>query len=194
VKNALSSKVSVGCCHRSQVRAGEVTMVLGIEKSLRKRTVHRLLSIHLVQHANRRVARARAWARTLLLEIRSLRFRIRDIREKDLVCRYEMGPACQSCQQQGTPQRCKGTHAYIRHMQQLRNLHAWLSYSDMNLLLDGWRLAFLAPDSWDCGISSDLEVARSWQELLGGNSMPPQNKTLPPRRSQGRRFAIGRCL
>jgi hypothetical protein len=44
----------------------------------------------------------------------------------------------------------------------------------MNLHLDGWRLAFqLMPDSRDCGISSDLEVARSWQELLGGNSMPP---------------------
>ena len=174
MNNAHSPRVSLGCCLRTQACAGEVTMVLGIAKPSHKRTVHQLLPIHLIRRANLRVLRARAWARTLLLEIRSLRFRIRDIREKDLVCRYEMGPVCESCQHQRTPQRCKGTHAYIRHMPQLRNLHAWLSYSDMNLLLDGWRLAFqLTPDSRHCGISSDLEVAGPWQEMLGGNSTPP---------------------
>ena len=53
MKNVLCSKVSLRCFHRSQARAGEVTMVLGIEKSSRKRTARRPLPIRLIQRVNR---------------------------------------------------------------------------------------------------------------------------------------------
>ena len=144
-------------------RSGEVRMLSGKSPEARRRIViYRLLSSHLVRRANRLASRALAWARTLQLEIRSFYFHIREVHRKDLVGRFGMGPACLSCQHRGTQYRCKATQAGIRHMQQLYNLHPWLSYSDSSLLLEGWSLAFqLMPDSLDCGNSSDLVGAVS---------------------------------
>ena len=165
----MSALVSPGCCLKTQARVGEVRLLAGKLPGARSHIgVRRLLSSRLARRVHRLVSRGRALVRTYRLEIGSLLARIQYIRRKDLVGRYEMGPACLSCLKRGTPQRCRETQAYIQHMQQLHSLHPWLSYSDSNLLLEGWVLVFQSRlDSLDCGMASDLGVAES----LGDSSL-----------------------
>jgi hypothetical protein len=169
-----TTSVGLGWCRRSEARAGEVVLLLSAKQPARKRTsLFRLLANFSTRLGFHRRLHAKVWAQTLLLEMRSLYFRIRDMRERDLVDRYEMGPACASCQQRGTQYRCMATRAYIRNMQQLNTRLPWLSYSDSTLVREGWNLAFQSKlDSRDCGMERDLEDGPSLTHLSGGNSMP----------------------
>jgi hypothetical protein len=164
-----------GIALKSQAHSGEVTLVMVTEQPHRNGTPNRVPAMIRVLLARLRSLCVLAWVTTLRLEIYSLYFRIRDIREKGLVCRYEMGLACQSCQTRKTPQWCKHIRACNDHIKQLLNLYPWLSYTDRNLLVEGWNLASrLMPDSLDCGISFGSKDVLAFEETPGGNSMPPQ--------------------
>ena len=170
--SAANTSIILGCCPKTQGRAGEATLLLGKQPDAHRHiAMRRLLSSRLVRLVHRRASRVQAWVRTYRLEIGSLLARIRYIQKKDLVGRYEMGPACLSCRKRGMPQRCKETQAYIQYMQQLHSLHPWLSYSDSNLLLEGWVLVLQSRlSSLDCGMAGDLKVA---------DSSECRNSTLP---------------
>lgn len=113
--------VGLGWCRRGEARAGEVALLLSAQQAARKRTsLYCSLSNFYTRFELHRVSHAKVWAQTLLLEMRSLYYRIRDMRERGLVAHYEMGLACGLCQRRGTQYRCMATRAYIRNMQQLR--------------------------------------------------------------------------
>jgi len=172
----------LGVALKSQARTGEVTLILGTERHTHRRTLHhRLLSKSKILLGLHLVSCGLAWGQTLLLEIRSLYFRIRDMHERGLVDRYEMGLVCASCQRRGTPQSCKATHAYIRGMRELGIRLPWLSYSDSNLIREGWNLAFrLMLDTLDCGTVPDL---RSDQTLCA-SAYPDSGKSMLARVTQ----------
>lgn len=165
---------ALGSCHRSQARAGEVILLLGTERPRhRHRLFHCLPSSPRILRGLHRVSFALVWGRTLLLEIRSLCFRIRGMHEKGLIDHYEMGLVCASCQKHGTQCRCKATRAYICCMQSLSTRLPWLSYSDSTLVREGWNLAFQSNlDSLECGIERDLEDDLSLGRLSGADSIP----------------------
>ncbi len=173
---------NLGWCHRSQARPGEVTLAVGREPSPRTSTTRHLFSRLRVLLVRLPSSRIPAWATTLRLEIRSFYRRILYIREKDLVRRYEMGQACQSCRRNKTPQWCRHIQLCNDHIQQLLNQHPWLSYVDRTLLVEGWNLASqLMPCSLDCGIlpapAGDSAVSAFPGSTLvrspSGNFMPP---------------------
>lgn len=165
--------MALGVSTKSKDHACDARLLVGRPRGSRTRILLCSLSTPSIRAVQRSALGALAWVHTIRLEIRSIYFRIQEIRAKHLVDRYGTGPACRSCQSRGTPQLCRGVHACIRHMQSLRTLHPWLSYSDSNLVLEGWDLAFqLMPDSLDCHMVLGLRSDQSPASPAGSDSKP----------------------
>jgi hypothetical protein len=166
--------VRFGYCHRTEADGVEVEQLrLGRRTSRRRTLLSRLRSSQSIRRGLHRVSRWQAWVQTLLLEIRSLYFRIRDMHERDLVLRYETGPVCVSCQKSGIVHRCTAVRAYIRDMQQLSKRRPWLSYSDSTLVREGWCLAYQSIRNIpDCHIECESDSDQSLKPLSAADFIP----------------------
>lgn len=166
---------------QSQSESAEPRLIRGREPVPRKSILSRLRSKILTRLWYLKRSRSVAWVRTLWYECRSFYFHIQEVRKKDLVDRIRSCPSCEFCRTHGIPSRCKADRACIDHIERLRRVHPWLSYSDMQLILEGWTLAFqLTPYSQKCDTSIDsavvmvVAVVSANETCKGGNSMPPE--------------------
>ncbi|SRR6266567_3014465 len=169
-KSAFSTPQETDSRDREEV--GRVRLVEGLSTAPHSSKRSPLSSRFAVRLAPFWLKRRVAWMQTILYEFCSLYYRIREIHKKDLVLQFQTGHACQACLEHKIPQHCKRSRVCTNGIQQLRDRrYPWLSYVDMQLVVEGWDAAFESmPDNSDCGSWSEVKARSEGAEASAGKT------------------------